>query len=121
MFLDKEAIRYFNKVLNLPYTGLEQDWDLEMANYKRLDDFISFYNDNLSINQKKVLMSLILASFNDLLYEFAEYNDYWNRISSILSSEKEILQELFIHWGANDERKNNDSFKITPFLKSIRN
>lgn len=118
MILDKYSIEFLSKELNLPYQGDEQDWDLEMANHERLSDFISFYSEKLTLKQKRALMSLILASFNDLLNEGGMSDDYWNNISSILVSENEIFKDLLLYWGTN--RTNlADNFKISPLLRLI--
>jgi hypothetical protein len=120
MIIDKSSIEFISKELNLPYSGDEQDWDLEMANYKRLYDFISFYSEKLTINQKKALMSLILASFNDLLNEVGMSDDYWDKIRSVLVSENEIFKDLFVYWGASGESgtNNDDNYEITSLLRS---
>ena len=46
MIFKKEIIEHISKQLSLPFTGTEQDWDLEMANSNRIDDFLRFYKKN---------------------------------------------------------------------------
>jgi hypothetical protein len=63
MILKKEIIEQLSKELSLPFTGLEQDWDIEMADSNRINDFLEFYQqNNLSADKKVAMMSLILAS-----------------------------------------------------------
>ena len=40
----KETIAILNKKLSLPYTGTELDWDIEMADFNRINEFIDLYH-----------------------------------------------------------------------------
>jgi len=118
MILDEGSIKFISEKLKLPYSEDNQDWDLEMANYERLDDFISLYSEELNVAQKRALMSLILASFEDFLNKRGMLSDIWSKIKSILISENEIFKDLLDYWGVN-EKNDNDCFRITSLLKSI--
>ena len=47
MVLKKEIIEDLSKQLNLRFTGIEQDWDIEMADASKIEDFICFYNKKI--------------------------------------------------------------------------
>jgi hypothetical protein len=38
----KEATLFLNETLNLPATGCEQDWDIELSDPNRITEFITF-------------------------------------------------------------------------------
>jgi hypothetical protein len=58
--------------LGLKYES--QDWGIINANYKRVKDFINYYQKfNHPIYLKYDLLELIIASFND--YELSEFKD----------------------------------------------
>ncbi|WP_312314137.1 hypothetical protein [Empedobacter brevis] len=58
MIFKKNIIEKISKQLLLPFSGLEQDWDLEMANTERINDFITFYeSNNLDFEEKKSVFS----------------------------------------------------------------
>jgi len=42
MILKKEIIEQLSNELALPFTGIEQDWDIEMADSNRINDFLEF-------------------------------------------------------------------------------
>ncbi|WP_333624732.1 hypothetical protein [Sphingobacterium siyangense] len=44
MIQKKETIAILNKKLSLPYTGTELDWDIEMADFNRINEFIDLYH-----------------------------------------------------------------------------
>ena len=121
MILKKEIIEQLSKELLLPYTGIEQDWDIEMADSRRLDEFIKFYMEsNLCDDQKVAVMSLILSSYDDLLNENnLEIDDRWNKIKSILKSERIIFVTLMNYWSLSNEVEENNFFRITPLLRNI--
>lgn len=119
--LKREALEYLNKELLLPYTGIEQDWELEMANSQRVNEFLSFYKNQLSIDIKIALMSLILASYDDLLnIKGVDIDKTWAEIKEILESEKGIFLELLAYWGLYDENAFENYFKITPLIREIK-
>ena len=121
MILKKEVIERMSKELSLPFTGVEQDWDIEMANSKRIGSFLEFYTQNdLSNDEKIAIMALIIASYDDFLNENdLEIDTKWNEIKKILGSEKIIFNELVNYWSLNNEEDKSNLFRITPLIKSI--
>ena len=121
MILRKEVIESLNKKLELPYTGIEQDWELEMANSERVYEFVCYYKENIMINSEKIaLVSLILASYDDLLNEEKEENEQlWNHIRGILECEEDLFSELIIYWSVPNENSAKNWFKITPLIRKI--
>jgi len=56
------------RLLLLPTSGKEQDWDIELADAIRLDEFLNVLDhQHLSDDQKHALMALIIASYDDFL------------------------------------------------------
>lgn len=122
MIYDKNAIISINQKLKLQYLGFEQDWDIEMADYKRLEEFIAFFEKNiLQNNEKFALIGLILASFDDLLNHLNTPHNaqLWDRISHIINEEKELYQELLEYWSLSKEKNQKEIFKITPLVREI--
>ncbi|MDP9957139.1 hypothetical protein J2X97_002805 [Epilithonimonas hungarica] len=121
MIIKKEIFEQLSKELRLPYTGIEQDWDLEMANSKRLKDFIEFYRGNELSSEKKIaIMSLIIASYEDFLNENdLKRDNKWIEIKSLIESQKVIFQELINRWALPNESNNNNIFKITPLMRTV--
>lgn len=122
MILKKEIIEQLSKELLLPYTGIEQDWDIEMADSKRIDEFIDFYcHKDLSVDKRIAVISLILSSYEDFLSENDLKVDHrWNTIRFILESERDICFDLIEHWSFSNEIENNDEFRITSLIKDIK-
>jgi hypothetical protein len=120
MILKKEIIEQLSRKLSLPYMGFEQDWDVELADKNRIDEFISYYNENdLSAEMKYATMSIVLASYDDFLNDKELDIDYrWYEIEIILRSEKGIFRDLIEHWAVDSEIEN--IFRITPLIREIK-
>ncbi|MCE1169519.1 MAG: hypothetical protein LWX70_15640 [Sphingobacteriia bacterium] len=120
MILRKEIIEQLSRKLSLPYMGFEQDWDVELADKNRIDEFISCYNENdLSAEMKYATMSILLASYDDFLNDKELDIDYrWYEIEIILKSEKGIFRDLIEHWAVDSEIEN--IFRITPLIREIK-
>lgn len=122
MILKKEIIEQLSKELLLPYTGVEQDWDIEMADSNRINDFLEFYQQNdLSVDKKMAVMSLLLASYEDFFNENdLKIDDRWRDVSSILETEKVIFVDLINYWSLSNEVEEDNLFRITPLMRKIK-
>lgn len=121
MILKKEIVEKLSKELSLPYTGTEQDWDLEMADFNRLADFLNYYNQNtLSKEEGVALMALILASYDDfLLANNEQVDEMWAEIKQILESQRAIFVELLNYWGLDDLGEDGNAYRITPLIREL--
>lgn len=121
MNFKKEIIEELNKELALPFTGVEQDWDIEMADSNRIIDFLKFYNENdLSVDKKIAVISLVLASYEDFLNENdLEIDVRWNDIKTILKSERRIFIDLIDYWALPNEVEKAFFFRLTPLIRNI--
>lgn len=121
MFLNKKTIEQISEDLSLPFTGIEQDWAIEMANSKRVSDFLSYYKkNNLSVIEKSAVMSLILASYDNFLNEkYLEVDSQWKEIKMMIKKEKKIFIDLIDYWSLNNETDENNIFRITPLIRNI--
>lgn len=122
MILKREIIAELSKELSLPFTGIEQDWDVEMADLNRIDYFLKFYQGNeLSVDKKVALISLIIASYEEFLNENNIHVDgRWDEIKSILESERVIFTNLIDYWSLRNEVAENNLFRVTPIMRNVK-
>lgn len=118
--LKKIIIKQISKELSLPFTGIEQDWDIEISDPNRIDDFLNFYSKiDLSSDEKFAVMSLIVASYEEFLNENTlNIDDRWSKIKLILESEVDIFIDLINYWSLSNEV--DDLFKVTPLIRDIK-
>jgi hypothetical protein len=120
MIISSKAIIFLNKELKLITKGDEQDWDLELADSGRIEEFILFYKSTLlDDNEKIALMALILASYDDYLNNRSHSIVIWNLICEILKPDKLIFGELIKYWSLENITDENDHFNITPYIREI--
>lgn len=117
----KDTINKLSKELNLPRQGkFMQDWEYEVADYKRLDDFIAFYKDNiLNSNEKITLMKIILESYNDYVTILNENLGFTDKISQILLNESHLYLHIIEYWSCENEDL-VDCFAISPMMRKIK-
>lgn len=100
--------------------GYMQDWEYEVADAKRISEFIAYYKQNfLNTNEKITIMTLILSSYDDYINEYGENFDYSREIKQILISEPELYLDIVKYWACESEDFEG-GFAITPFVKQIR-
>lgn len=118
MIPKKETIAALSKKLSLPYKGTEQDWDIEMADSNRINEFIDLYHQyDLDFEERVALMSLIIASYDDFLNENnVEIDSRWNIIKLMLAKDRIHFVELINYWSQCNE---TDIFRITSLMRAV--
>lgn len=120
--LNRKAVEVITQRLNLPATGQEQDWDIELADPTRLREFLNIYHQaqDLSELEKYALMALILASCDDAIQDKGSVNkDYWEEISAILQSTPRY-QALVDSWALPGEINVDDQYSLTPYMRLLK-
>ena len=106
--------------LDLPYTGTEQDWDLEMADSSRLAQFLCFYEaEQLSEIERKELMRLILASTNDAIEKGNVEGSELSRISELISDEYCLHRSTIRYWSCAGETAAENLFPLSSFARQL--
>lgn len=113
----RDTISYLNRQLYLPYSEHVQDWDVEMADHERIQEFVDFFNTQttLTSDQQTAIVALILASYDDLLNVTGHNEKIWADIALILKENISDLHDLLNYWTSDKD----DKFRITALLKSL--
>jgi hypothetical protein len=121
MSLEKSAVSFLNKELKLPATGLEEDWEIEMADGTRVADFISYIlNEELSSQVKYALMALILASYEECLVSGdVPKNNQWLIISTVIREHLDLYADLLNYWAVQGDENKDSWFEITPMIREL--
>lgn len=123
-FPTREAMDKFNRLLNLHEDKYMQDWDIELADSNRVNEFLECYQNHAKTNAEKLtLMSLIIASFNDYFWENKDLT-MWEKIKALLVADKKLFEPIFDYWSVWDDDKIPDPdpehhFIITPLMREI--
>jgi len=97
--------------LNLEFNENMQDWEWEISDSSRIDEFITEYdNHNSSQTEKQTLMEIILDSLNEMGNINNNFNKHLNSILVRLKKNAEIHRGTIEYW-----KKGN--YEISHLLK----
>lgn len=118
--LKRRAVKFISQKLNLPVTGGEQDWDIELADPTRIEEFVMLFKQDsgLDTEQKYALMALILASYEDALQGGQPLNGSWDYIKKTLKNDL-TYSDLIEYWSLPTENNEGNLFGITPYIRSL--
>ena len=118
-FPTRKAIDSLAKRFNFPNTPEMQDWEWEVADADRIDEFISVYESGqLDDDEKFILMETIIQSFEELNSPLAT-EPRWGKILKLI--EKNIQLHIYSVWYWSDLENDNkdEQWRVNPFIKSI--
>lgn len=115
--IDALALRF-----NLPNTRNMQDWEYEVADASRIDEFLAAYDSGeLSEDEKFTLMSMLMQSSCDAIDEDRKflYSENWKHFLDVLELDIQIHIHLVWYWSCTDLDDLSDAWSITPFIRPI--
>ena len=140
--IDTETI--INEKLPLNATGEEQDWEIELANGDRLEEFID-YAKNYKVNDEEdyAVMALVAASFDLLIsgrithlveddyYELFDRHEYkiekiytkeeidlWEQVKGLIFERYSLFGDIVEYWAVPDP--DNNPYASTAFYRSLK-
>jgi hypothetical protein len=118
--LSFETIKKLNSLLDLPYRDGMQDWDIELADSNRIQEFCDFYErEYLGSHEKQALMALIIASYNDYIEERGNEVFLWNKIAALLRKDFDLHKSTILYWSCDDNEEVIGGFAITPLTRGL--
>jgi hypothetical protein len=104
----------------LPNTPDMQDWEWEVADPSRIDEFMSAYESgDLSEDERFVLMEILLQSFADLGTSL-EDDPRWVRALRWLDENVDLHAHSVWYWSVLDPEMDQDEiWSVTPFIRTI--
>ncbi len=102
---DNNARLSLSKKLNLEFNEYMQDWEYEIADSNRIQEFIEAYDKpETSEKEKQSLMEIILASANELLDDSntSEFEKFLPSIIERLKNQQELHRGTLNYWLVND-------------------
>jgi hypothetical protein len=114
------AIEKLNMLLNLPYMDWMQDWDIQLADSNRIQEFCDAYErENLDSNEKQALMALIIASYNNYLEERGNEMVLWDKIAALLRRDLDLHKPTLLYWSCDNSEEITGEFAVTPSIKAL--
>ena len=125
MKLQEQYVRYsttkseekLSKRFGLYWDIKMQDWDLEVSDYGRIDDFLKIYQVELdNDNDKFSLMALIVSSFDGGILNNEDIKPNWDICKTILEKECYLHYSTIVYW-CQFEKEN--VFDVTPLMREV--
>jgi len=119
-YLDNKSIKRISIIFNLPYDKSLQDWELELANHKKVNSFIQHFDDKYLMDSDKIaLFALIVSSYDDALNYNKGSLHIENRIIKIASDNIKLLSGVIDYWSQYNGQEEN-LFKISRLMRFIK-
>ena len=114
----KKSIEFLSKYLNLPTDPFMQDWEYEVADPHKINEFMAAYHsDKLNDNDKFLLMELILQSIEDSTNFHQTLA--WENVLNSLENNIPLHATSICYWACGNSPL-EDCWKITPYIRKIR-
>lgn len=146
-FTSGRAQKHLERVLQLPARGDEQDWEIELANETRLEEFIARYPEFEADDEFAFAMvALIIASFDERLgwhprhttdQEYADMardadfdverfyteseRQLWKQIAGILKSRLCLFDRHIHYWSCDEDWRSDAGPSAFPCTLFFRN
>lgn len=118
--LKRTSIEKLTEALALPATGLEQDWEAELADPSRVSDFLAAYHTlPLTPDDKIALMALMLASADLYIGAQSSVPEEWERIAALLAIERDLHRETIRYWVCEGDEDPEAWFHLTPLVRDV--
>jgi len=118
-FPTRAAIDSLAKRFGFPNTPAMQDWEWEVGDSARIDDFLSTYESGaLSDDERFTLMETILQSFENLPQSTGS-DTRWHRALELLNKNIQLHIYSVWYWSDVENENGEDSWRVTPFLRQI--
>ena len=120
-YLTHEAIDRLNKLLGLPWFDEMQDWDIQLADAARLNEFCGLYETgDLNAEEKFALIRLIVASLDELL-QVSETDSpaLAQRVASFLKQDFALHFHTLEYWRLPHDSDPENVFAVTPLLRQV--
>jgi hypothetical protein len=115
----KSAIDKLAEMFSLPNTPYMQDWEWEVADANRIEEFIKVYkNSSLTDDEKFTLMEIIIQSFEDTKTEL-HTNSLWQTTLNLLKKNYKLHAYTVWYWSSFENGSINDAWRVAPFMREL--
>ena len=113
----RAAIDALAERFGLPNNEWMQDWEYEVADPQRIDEFLGYAETGPDADVASVLMMILLQSFEDLGEEVL-HDPRWERVVKLLQEQYALHRSTLHYWSMPDEEPGN-WWQITPLVRSV--
>lgn len=105
----------------LPYDDQMQDWEWEVADAARFDEFLGVYRDvDLPDEQRASLMEVLLQCVEDT-EPASDFAASWSAIEPLLVARAALHRPTIVYWSCLTEAPPEYCFRVSPFMRRVWN
>jgi len=113
------AITALASRFKLPNTPDMQDWEWEVANPKRIDEFLSAYkNESLGDDEKFTLLEILLQSFEDSKEELTK-SYRWQELLKLIENNFQLHAYSVWYWADFENNNLDEEWRVTLFMRKL--
>lgn len=114
-----DAIRSLAVRFGLPNSPGMQDWEWEVADPARIDEFLAAYSDgSLSDDERFTLMETVIQSFEDLRSDLAS-DPRWRTVLHLLDQSIALHIYTVWYWACDDDADGPGDFRVSADLRRL--
>lgn len=118
-FPTRKAIDSLASRFNLPNKPEMQDWEWEVADPDRIDEFLYAYkSDILDDDEKFTLMETIIQSFEESLFPLSK-DPRWKTVLEILERNIELHIYSVWYWSDLGNDNSDEQWNVNPYIRAI--
>ena len=102
----------------LPHTNRMQDWEYEVADVGRFDEFLAAYTPSLPADERLSLMEILIQCVEDSAFG-GESDSYWNRVRPLLDANRTIHAGTINYWACLDAENEDEMFHVSSRMRSL--
>ncbi len=113
------AIKYLAKKFSLPYSSSMQDWEYEVADYNRIEEFVDeLRKDDLANEVYFSLLNIIIQSFEESEIVLGK-NQLWFEVQSLIEKRFKIHEYSVWYWSAFEAKNNSEQWKVSTHMRNL--
>ena len=118
-FPTQAAITSLATRFGLPNTPQMQDWEWEVADPERIDEFLEAYETaETTEDELFVLMEMLLQSFCDAQLDLSQ-DVRWSTVVDHLNERAELHAHTIWYWSCLDTEDLEQLWPVTPYVRDI--
>jgi hypothetical protein len=115
----RKAIDSLSRRFGLPVEPFMQDWEWEVADPDRIDEFLAAYeHDDLDDDERFTLMEMIIQSFEDLP-DPPETDERWKSVLKLLKTNSALHISTIWYWASLGAPNLEDAFNVAGTLRKL--
>ena len=106
-------------LLRLPNAPGMQDWEWEVADAERIEEFLSLYEaGGLGEDERFALVEILIQSFEDSSRDLPG-DPAWKRLLALLERNLDVHRYSVWHWSAVESAAQEDMWRVSRFLRPL--